>query len=210
MDFLSGWMTVLVVGFLAVAAPGPDFAMTLRNSLVYSRRAGLLTALGISMGLTVHIGYTMIGAGVLVSSSALLFNVLKWLGAAYLIWVGFSAIRAGKSSPPETGGETVREMSAFSAWRKGFLTNVLNPKAPLFFLALYTQVLDPQTPLFAQAIYGLTLMIEALLWFSLVALLVSHPRVRQGFMAITHWVERLIGVAFIALGLRLALSRAIQ
>ena len=208
MDFYTNWLAVIVVGFLAVASPGPDFAITIRNSLVFSRRAGLFTALGIAMGLNFHIAYSLVGIGVLISQSVWLFNVVKWIGAAYLIWVGIGAIRAGKTEFKTEEGVPGPQITAWGAWRVGFLTNLLNPKAPLFFLALYTQVIQPGTPLGAQSIYGFTILAEALVWFSLVALLVSHQAVRGRLIAVSHWVERIFGVAFIALGLKLALTRA--
>ncbi len=86
--FLAGWLTVVAVGSLAVMTPGANMAMTLRNSLAHTRRAGVGTAAGLALGDAVHVGYCLVGVAVVISRSILLFNAIKWLGAAYLIYVG--------------------------------------------------------------------------------------------------------------------------
>jgi len=94
MAFFSAWVTIFAVSLVAVVTPGPDFALTLRNSLAYSRRAGLYTAVGVGAGNLVHATYSLIGIGAVISKSILLFNILKWVGAAYLIYVGIKSLKA--------------------------------------------------------------------------------------------------------------------
>ncbi|MEL6137565.1 MAG: LysE family translocator [Cyanobacteria bacterium J06628_6] len=94
MTFWAGWLTVFAVGLVAVVTPGPDFALTLRSALAYSRRAGVFTAVGIGLGNTVHATYSLVGIGALISQSILLFNALKLLGAAYLIYLGIKSLGA--------------------------------------------------------------------------------------------------------------------
>lgn len=84
MSFFTDWLTVFSLGLIAVISPGPDFALTLRNSLAYSRQAGICTAMGITVGHIVHATYCLVGIGAIISRSILLFNIIKWLGAAYL------------------------------------------------------------------------------------------------------------------------------
>ena len=214
--FLAGWLTVFVVGCLAVMSPGPNMAMTLKNSLAHSRRAGTYTAAGLALGDAVHVCYFLVGIAVVISQSILLFNVVKWIGAAYLVYVGVKSLLARKRSPAaeesgSDGGEAdrgVRAMGPFSAARSGFFTSLLNPKVTLFFLALFTQVISPQTPLAAKAAYGLTVVAIEFGWFALVAMFVSSAPVRRRFDAVSHWVERATGAFLIALGVRLAFSRA--
>lgn len=208
--YLAEWLTVLVVGWLAVMSPGPDLAMTLRNSLGFSRRAGLFTAVGIAAGLCVHTLYSLVGIGVVIAQSVVLFSIIKWAGAAYLVYVGVRALRAGGTTLPGAGGAAAAagDLAPWRAARAGFLTNVLNPKVTLFFLALFTQVIDAHTPGAVQALYGLTIVGISTAWFSAVAVLVSQRAVRARLAAVSHWVERVTGLAFIGLGLRLAASRA--
>src|SRR5207244_3672510 len=121
--------------------PGPDFAMVLRQSLRHGRRTAIWTSLGIGCGLSIHITYCLLGLGLFLQHSATALAVVKWLGAAYLAWVGVQALRSRPkasddvSSMAETNQDSTP--SARAAWTTGFLVNVLNPKAALFYIALF-------------------------------------------------------------------------
>ena len=211
MTFWTGWLTVLLVGLVAVVTPGPDFALTLRNSLAYDRRAGVFTAVGIGLGNTVHATYSLIGIGALISQSILLFNLIKLVGAGYLIYLGLKSLKAKKVTLTETQPLLRlkhRQINPWAAFRIGVLGNLLNPKATLFFLALFTQVIQPGTHFWVQATYGGTVALLSLVWFMLMAVLVSQGWVKRGLMAISHWLERLTGAVLILLGLKLAVSQA--
>mgnify|MGYP001800359588 CR=1 FL=1 len=206
MALLSGWLTVFVVGLVAVVIPGPDFALTLRSSLTYSRRAGVYTAVGIGLGNAIHATYCLVGIGALISQSILLFNGLKLLGAGYLIYLGLKSLRA-KPVKAVSLQNNQRIVSAFAAFRLGLFGNLLNPKATLFFLALFTQIVQPETPLAAQALYGGTVALQSLVWFALLALLISQRWVKQLLVNVSHWLERVTGALLIVLGLRLAVTK---
>lgn len=201
------FMTVALVHLLAVASPGPDFAVVVRESVAQGRRAGSWTALGVGCGIFVHVAYSLLGIGLIVSQSIVLFNLFKWLAAAYLVYLGWRALRARPMSLEAIDGTNAPV--ARSAWRAfviGFVTYGLNPKATLFFLSLFTVVISPDTPLLVQAGYGLYLAGATALWFLLVAWLFSRGRVRAGFARMGHWFDRLTGAVLIGLGARLALS----
>lgn len=200
------FLTVALVHLLAVASPGPDFAVLVRESVTHGQRSGSWTALGIGSGILLHVGYSLLGIGLIVSQSILLFNLFKWLAAGYLVYLGWRALQA----QPMVLGAFAPEAppSAGRAFALGFITNGLNPKATLFFLSLFTVVIDPQTPLAVQAGYGLYLALATGLWFCLVAWLFSRERIRAGFARMGHWFDRLTGAVLIALGVRLAISEA--
>jgi RhtB (resistance to homoserine/threonine) family protein len=201
------WLMVLAMGWLVVVVPGPNFAMTLRNSLTRSRRAGLFTAFGVSLGGVGHVTYSLIGIGLLISQSIFLFNTLKRLGALYLIYLGIRALLARKHDHSGPQHTTAAPLDDLAALRMGFLTCILNPKATLFFFSLFTQVIRPGTPLPTQALYGLTIVACELTWYTFVALASSHRAIRGIFDTALHWVERATGVLMIGFGLRLALAR---
>lgn len=205
MDYLSEFLLVAAVHLLAVMSPGPDFAVVIRNSVSAGRKAGLLTAVGVGAGICLHVGYSLLGIGLIVSQSTWLFNVLKLLAAGYLLYIGVRALGA-KRSEPGTLPLPTAPMSSKRAFANGFITNGLNPKATLFFLSLFTVVISPQTPITVQAGYGVYLAIATGVWFCLVAVLFSHTRVRRAFERTGHWFDRLMGAVLIGLGLHLALS----
>ncbi|WP_226685566.1 LysE family translocator [Stutzerimonas stutzeri] len=201
------FMTVALVHLLAVASPGPDFAVVVRESVTQGRRVGSWTALGVGCGIFVHVAYSLLGIGLIVSQSIVLFNLFKWLAAGYLLYLGWRALRARPMSLDTA--EEVAAASDRSPWQAfvvGFVTNGLNPKATLFFLSLFTVVISADTPLWVQAGYGVYLASATALWFLLVAWLFSRGRVRAGFARMGHWFDRLTGAVLIGLGVRLAVS----
>ncbi len=210
-ELLQYWpefLTVVVVHFLAVASPGPDFAVILRQSLCASSRSGVWTAIGIGSGILVHVTYSLLGLGLLIAQSTTAFTVLKVLGAAYLLWVGWQCLKAKPASDAADVSADLEEgesaATAWKAWRLGFLTNALNAKATLFFVSLFSVVISPSTPLWIQGFYGLWMTVMTGLWFTGLALFLSREQVRAFFRKISHWIERVTGVALIALAGKLA------
>jgi threonine/homoserine/homoserine lactone efflux protein len=118
-------LAVITITVLAVISPGPDFAMVTRNSLLLSRRAGVLTALGISLGVLLHVAYTLLGVGLQVQQSLWMFRTLQLAGAAYLVWLGIGMLRARPQAAAAAPSAT--PLSDRAALRTGFLTNALNP-----------------------------------------------------------------------------------
>ena len=204
--YWTEFLTVALVHLLAVASPGPDFAIVLRESVSNGRHAGIWTALGVGSGILLHVGYCLLGIGLIVSQSIVLFNLLKWLAAAYLIYIGIRALQARPADPASAELEPLATRSPRAAFVRGFVTNGLNPKATLFFLSLFTLVISPQTPLLVQAGYGLYLALATALWFCAVALLFSQARVRRGFVRLGHWFDRLMGAVLVGLGIKVAFS----
>lgn len=205
--YWAEFLTVALIHLLAVASPGPDFAVVVRESVTHGRKAGTWAALGVGSAIFVHVGYSLLGIGIIVSQSIVLFNALKWAAAAYLLYIGFKALRAqpakASDEPLKVG---VAERSAKGAYVSGFVTNGLNPKATLFFLSLFTVVINPHTPLLVQGGYGVYLAVATAAWFCMVARLFSQERVRAGFARMGHWFDRAMGGVLVALGLKLAFT----
>ena len=206
MEYSSVILTVALLHFLAVVSPGPDFIMITRNSLLYSKRAGIYSAIGLGFGILVHITYSLIGIGVLISKSILLFNFIKYIGAAYLIYIGYKSLTSKSSKLQLADGEQRKDLTRFEALKNGFLTNVTNPKATLFFLSLFTVVINPSTPLTVKLIMAAEMSIVTTLWFILVAHLISHRLIKERISKVHSFAEKLIGVALIGLGIKVALS----
>ncbi|MEG0822372.1 MAG: LysE family transporter [Burkholderiaceae bacterium] len=198
-------IAVITITLLAVISPGPDFAMVTRNSLMLSRRAGVLTALGIGLGVLVHVTYTLVGVGLLIQQSLWLFNAIKLVGAAYLVYLGVKMLRAKPVGALADGPGS--PLSDGAAMRTGFLTNALNPKTTIFIVSLFMQVVRPDTPLAVQIGYGAFISVAHMAWFSLVALCFSAGAVRDRLLAVRHWIDRAFGGLLLGFGVLLALAR---
>lgn len=198
-------IAVITITVLAVISPGPDFAMVTRNSLLLSRRAGVLTALGIGMGCFVHVAYTLVGVGLLIQQSLWLFNAIKLVGAVYLVYLGVTMLRAKPGGA--SAQRAVAPLSDAAALRVGFLTNVLNPKTTVFIVSLFMQVVRPETPLSVQIAYGVFIAGAHVTWFSLVAICFSAGRVRERLLAVRHLIDRVFGGLLVTFGVLLAVDR---
>lgn len=195
---------VAIAHLLAVASPGPDFAIVLRQSLTHGRRTAIWTSLGIGTAIFLHIGYALLGLGLLIRSSELWFTVVKYAGAIYIAWLGVQSLRARPRSEQAVVAPRVPdERGAFAI---GFLTNMLNPKATLFFISLFVMVVSPHTPKAIQAIYGGWMAFATAAWFCLVSVMFTRDEVRRRFLHYGHWIDRALGVVFLGFALSLALA----
>lgn len=205
--YLSQFLTIAVVHFFAVASPGPDFAVVVRQSISHGKRTAVWTSIGVGFGILIHVTYSLFGIGVIVSQSIVAFTVLKFIGGLYLIYIGWKTIKAQPKNRSVLDGEgKVTEaipLKRQALWT-GFLTNGLNPKATLFFLSLFTVVIDPETPFIIQAGYGVYMALATMLWFCGVSLFLGHPAIRKNFLKLGHWFERITGAVLILLGMKLA------
>lgn len=208
-NYLGEFLALATIHFLAVVAPGPDFAVTIRQSVRFGRGIGICTALGIGAGISVHVLYTVLGVGALMHTLPWLLTVAKIIGGAYILYLGVSLLRSRPKTVLEGEKEEHEppvEQTLLKAFTTGFLTNATNPKATLFFLAIFTTLISTSTPLGIQALYGLWMCFVNALWFVIVALFFSSNRVRVLFMRMGHWFERTMGVVLILFAGRLILS----
>lgn len=204
--YLSQFLTIALVHLLAVASPGPDFAVIVRQSVSYGKRTGMWTSVGVGCGILIHVAYSLLGLGVIVSQSIVVFNTLKIVGGLYLVYIGLKTLRSQpKNGLVLDGDGGVQEdvpLPRQAIWT-GFLTNGLNPKATLFFLSLFTVVIHPETPFAVQAGYGIYMALATMLWFCGVSLFLGCPAVRQAFLKLGHWFERITGAILVLLGVKL-------
>ena len=207
-QYLTEFLGLMAVFGVLIIAPGADFALVIRQSIVHGRRAAMVTSIGIGCSLLFHIGYTILGIGLIVSKSLFLFSLLKWLSAAYLIYLGINALRAPAVEIAENESASTEQLPAWKLFGIGFVTNALNPKPVLFFLSLFSALVSPQTPASIQALYGLGMAIALILWFFAVSLVFTSRPVREKFIATGRLFNRVTGALFIGLGVRLALQHS--
>jgi threonine/homoserine/homoserine lactone efflux protein len=202
----------IVTGLLLNIAPGVDFLYVLSRSASGGTRAGVWAALGIGAGCLVHITAAALGLSAVLASSAIAFSVVKWVGAAYLVYVGLTMVLKRREIieiVPHAGSPGAKRVPVSVVFWQGFLTNALNPKVALFFLAFVPQFIDATSPtkvyafLFLGAIFNTT----GTLWNFFVAWAAGYLSARLRLASSTGlWLNRSLGALFIALGVRLGLS----
>lgn len=198
--YWSDFLTIAIAHLLAAASPGPDFAIVLKQSLSGGRKIGVWTAWGVAAAICLHVGYSLLGLGLVLRGSRVVFTVVKLAGAGYLAWIGYQALRTRPSSLGEQSqiGEVAGTPQAgWAAWRTGFLTNALNPKVTLFFVAIFATLVRTGTPLPIRLIYGGWIVIATGAWFTVVAFVFTHYAVRRAFLRHGFWVDRAMGVLFL-------------
>ncbi|HEY5715930.1 MAG TPA: LysE family transporter [Psychromonas sp.] len=204
--YLNEFLMLSLIHFLAVISPGPDFAVIVRQSISFGRKTAMITSLGIAAGISMHVLYTLLGIGFIITQSETTFIIAKMTGALYLAYIGFKML----FSKPQKNGEAQVSLAAVAnhhkrAFMLGFMTNLLNPKATMFFLAIFTTVVSINTPLAVQSIYGIWISLTTALWFLLVSLFFSQHRVRAKFVSHGYIFERVMGALLLLFAARLAL-----
>ncbi|MTW13616.1 LysE family translocator [Pseudoduganella eburnea] len=205
-------MLFVISGLLLNIMPGPDSLLIMARSATQGWRAGCAAALGIGAGTMMHISAAALGLSAVLATSATAFTVVKWVGAAYIVWCGISMLRA-RLKASETGKPAGLAVPSALPYRKifaqGFLTNVLNPKVALFFLAFVPQFIDAgaaNKPL-AFLILGSIFNFNGMLWCNGLAIFTAFASARLKVKPLVAlWLNRVTGGLFIALGARLALS----
>ena len=198
-------IAVALFTILAVISPGADFAMVTRSSYAQGRKAGLAAAVGIALGVQVHVLYTVLGIAVIISQSPSLFLFMKVVGAGYLIYLGYKSLTNTTRIRLDGIGQDIGA-SLWAALRTGFLTNALNPKTMLFVISAYTQVVQLGSPLALDFAYGAFMSFAHWVWFSLVAVFFSSTALRKAMIERQVMMDRVIGLALIGLGLAVVMA----
>ena len=203
------WLFI-VSGLLLNITPGPDSLFIMARSATQGWRAGFVACWGIGSGTLVHVLAAALGLSALLAASATAFTVVKVIGAAYLVWIGIGMLRQrGADVEAPTPDAVPRAIRYRDIYRQGFLTNVLNPKVALFFLAFVPQFIAPDAsskPL-AFIVLGAIFDINGMLWCHSLALFTAFASRRLNVgAAVGRWLNRTMGAVFVALGARLALA----
>lgn len=207
MDLYQGLLIITSIHILAAASPGPDFVLVSQQTLTHGKKAGFMCSIGIALGLSIHIIYSALGLAAIIANSSNALWAIKIIGGGYLIYLGIKGIRSLPNTAKDKQTKTVNYISAPKSIATGFLCNALNPKAPIYFVALFTVVLSPDMPLYQIAIYGVWMMLIQLTWFSLVVVLLSRPKINAKFKKMGHWLDRILGGAMIALGIKVIVTK---
>lgn len=206
---LEQLLLFIAAGLLLNLTPGPDVLYIVTHALRHGARAGSVAALGITAGCFVHIFAAAVGVSALMAASATAFTVLKWLGAAYLLYVGLRMLMSRAPSAMALDGAAPLAADLKTIFLRGFWTNALNPKVALFFLAFVPQFIAPavENKALAFLLLGLLFNFNGLWvnigWALAAAWLASRVGAVQKGM---HWLDRIAGAMFAGFGLKLAFT----
>jgi threonine/homoserine/homoserine lactone efflux protein len=206
---LHSYLLFVLAAVALILVPGPDMMYLLGRCLAQGRRAGILSAIGFNLGGYVHLTAAVLGLSAILATSATAFTVVKWIGAAYLVYLGLSALWS-KQGPLAIDTEPVGGRRGRTILWQAFLSDVLNPKVALFFLALLPQFVDRSAshPTLQIVLLGVT--VNAIGLPTNIAIACCAARITRSLRrsgSVTLWLQRGLGLLFIGLGLRIAVEK---
>ncbi len=197
------FLTIAILHLFAVMSPGPDFALIVRQSLCYNRKISIITSLGIGFGILFHIFLSITGVGIIISNSIILFDIIKISGGLYLIFLGYNSIASNVKIVLKVDQKSKNIKNNINAFLNGLITNILNPKATLFFLSLYTFIINNQPIVQIQIFYGIWMAIITTLWFCLLSIILTHSIIRKKIQKFLNIIQNITGIMLIAIGIQL-------
>ena len=205
------YLLFVTASIILCVVPGPDMILLLSRTIAQGRKAGLMTAIGMNVGAYGHLTATLLGISAVIAASAHAFTVIKWLGAAYLIYLGVQILRS-PSGPLELATEAPTQQPLRRCFWQGFWSDILNPKVAMFYLAFLPQFVDVQAgnPLAQLVLLGLTVNIIGIIT-SIVIIIFAAALTRRlrSNSRISAWLNKSLGAVFIALGVRLAAQKTL-
>ena len=206
MEYLIPLAGLALAHFVAAASPGPAFIVALQESVARDRRAGVAAATGIALGSFLWALLVLLGVGLLLQQAGWLYALLRLLGGLYLIYLGICLWRGAARPLALPGAGAAVPGSVLRALRLGLLTQLVNPKAAVFFGSIFLTFLPAELPLWVTLVVLANIFAVEFLWYLAVALMFSTGRVRRAYAGAKRWIDRLAGGCLAALGLKLALS----
>lgn len=201
MDLIQGLMIITPIHLLALATPGPDFVLVSQQTLSKGKKAGLMCSVGIVLGISIHLVYSALGLAVIIANSPTILWVIKISGGGFFIYLGLISFRTNSSEKLKQSPVNTATHSSLKSAGIGFLGNLLNPKAPLYFISLFTVVLSPDMPLRHLALYGAWMIVLELAWFSAVVTVLTLPKVNSKYRDFGPRIDRALGATLIVLGI---------
>lgn len=198
---LGAWLSLVMISLLGAITPGPSLAVVAKNTLGGSKLNGILTAWAHALGIGVYACLTVLGLAIVLKQTPALYQGISYAGAAYLAWLGGNALRSkgGVAAKLNAGKAT----GYIESMRNGLMISLLNPKIGLFFLALFSQFIHADVGLTGKVVTVLTPMCIDGLWYTVVALILSHPKVLDRLRNHAVWIDRITGVALLFIAARI-------
>ena len=196
------FLTVASLHLFAVASPGPDFALVIRQCFRYGKKSAIWTSLGISVGILFHVSLSLIGLGLIITYQPSIFNGLKILASLYILYLGVVSIfnKSILHLDKKKKSSTTLYLRCFLS---GLITNTLNPKAFLFFITVFTLVISPSTSQILQGIYGLYMSLAPFLWFAMISIIFTNKSMTYKYVDFLPWIERIMGFILVIISIQI-------
>ncbi|NDL00472.1 LysE family translocator [Photorhabdus bodei] len=199
-------LVVIIISTLGMLSPGPDFFLVVKNAIRYQRSAAMMTVAGLIAAITCHMAYCVAGLAIVITTTPWLFNLMKYAGAAYLIWIGINSLLSRGGNSILLDNQPRQIITFKKAFMQGFLCNLLNPKATLFFLAIFTQFLNINSGVSEKLCYASIIWGLSVIYWPLLVILIQSTPVRRRLAKAQKIIDKLLGIVLIGLGVKVALG----
>lgn len=206
--YILQFLNLFLLNFMNLISPGPETALMLHNSSYYSRKIGFYTGLGIVTSSLIHKTYSFLGFGAFISKTPWLFDVVKYGGGLYLIYLGVRMLLSKSKIAHANRDENeyitrLKKMTLLKAYKMGFTIDILCPSASLVFISIVAATVAPETPLWVQLIYGVILILTSLTWYTLQSFIFSHGWIKKVLEKSGGWLNRLMGAYMLYFAVKL-------
>ncbi|UJF21073.1 LysE family translocator [Shewanella sp. OMA3-2] len=211
--------SLAVIHTIALISPGPDFAIIVKMASQQSRNTAVACALGIAIAILIHTLLSLLGISLMIRQSPLAYTIVQCVGVSYLAWMGFQALKSALSRFKSIAASTEKTMQTLTTdkpntasfgslkgFKIGLLTNLFNPKALIFFITLFTVLITPDVNLITKIAATTLLFFLSLIWFSLLALVLSKPLIQSKLLNVSHIIDLLVGIIFIGVSVTIAVN----
>ena len=205
---MSVFFTVAVLHLFAVVSPGPDFILVSRQCFRYGRQVGLWTSFGIAVGILFHVTLSLTGLSILLQNQPGLFWYLKLAASMYIGYLGVVSLFT-KNSVNFVDNSLNQVASEFKSITTGFLTNILNPKALIFFITVFTLVINKNTGIVPKTLLGIYMSVATFIWFSFVSILLTNKNTTIRFREAIPWIEKITGLLLLFIALQILLQESL-
>jgi threonine/homoserine/homoserine lactone efflux protein len=201
MEYFSLIGSIMLIHFLAVMSPGPDFVMVLKNAMQYNRRIAVFTSFGIALGIGIHITYSIVSVSYLLKTNLYILNTIKFIGALYIIYIGYQTIASKQNNQILSYGKNKNSISISEAVKIGFITNAFNPKASIFFLSIFSGFIPLNTPNRILIILSFLIILVTFLWFTTVSVLFTNEKIIKMYKKYDTYIIKTLGYVLLLFGL---------
>lgn len=204
MEYMKVFGVIVIIHVLTMSIPGINFVAVSQTSIKFSKSKGIATALGIAAGALIWSSTAAFGVGLLIEKYEWLYNTLKWLGGAYILYIG-ARFWLSKEHNIKTIDDEIQSQSYFRSFVFGLMTNLSNPKSILFFGSIFTTVLHPEFPLWVRIAAVVVIFLNVVWWHIALALLFSRKFIQKTYLRNARFMNRLAGLLFIIFGIQILL-----